>query len=91
MTGFSVNPPAGESQFSVLEPTDLNMLFGGKDRYALADDPDSLKRVIDRARVGHELFPWIMCLILVVVTAESVLANRFYKETGQKAMLAEAK
>ena len=36
-------------------------------------------------RVGRELFPWIMMLILVVVTLEGLLANRFYRETAQPA------
>jgi hypothetical protein len=52
----------------------------GKEGYVLADDPQSLEKLIDVVRVGHEIFPWLMMLILVLVTAESVLANTFYKE-----------
>ena len=29
---------------------------------------------------GHEAFPFLMFLILIVVTIESILANTFYKE-----------
>lgn len=80
--GFSVNGPAAESQFTPLEVADLDRLFGDKSRYALADSPKGLRDVVVVQRVGRELFPWIMLLILVVVTVESVLANRFYRETA---------
>ena len=52
----------------------------GKDGYALADDADTLEKLIDVVRVGHEIFPWLMMLILLLVTAENFLANTFYKE-----------
>jgi hypothetical protein len=78
--GFSVNPPGSESVFSVLDTKDLDGLFGGKDRYNLADDPESLRKVITVGRLGRELFPLLMLLILLVVTAENVLANTFYRD-----------
>ena len=80
--GFSLNPPVAETQFVPLETADLNRLLGGKDRFVLAGDAKELDRAIKIGRVGHELFPWLMLLIMVVVTLESVLANRFYRETG---------
>ena len=85
LAGFSVNPPIQETQFVPLETDDLNRLFKGKDRYALADDPSKLDKVVKGIRVGRELFPWIMMLILIIVTLEGLLANRFYRETGQPA------
>jgi hypothetical protein len=78
--GFSVNPPLSESHFIPLEKRDLDALFG-KAKYALADDPQSLERVTKLARIGHEIFPWLMALILILVTVESLLANRFYRES----------
>jgi hypothetical protein len=80
--GFSVNPPRIESQFSPLEKTELDTLFGGKDRYALADNPERLKTIVTDVRVGRELFPLVMLLILFVVTLENVLANTFYRARG---------
>jgi hypothetical protein len=80
--GFSVNPPRIESQFSPLEKTDLDTLFGGKDRYALADNPERLKTIVTDVRVGRELFPLVMLLILFVVTLENALANTFYRARG---------
>ncbi|AMV36172.1 BatA domain-containing protein [Planctomyces sp. SH-PL62] len=81
--GFSLNPPRAESRFADLETADLDVLFG-KDGYALAGDDKALKKVTELIRVGHEIFPWLMLLILILVTLENYLANTFYKEpTGQ--------
>jgi hypothetical protein len=80
--GFSVNAPAEESSLAPLEAGDLNTLFGGEDGYALAADPDELDRVQTGQRVGRELFPLIMALILALLTAEGFLANRFHREAA---------
>jgi hypothetical protein len=79
--GFSVNPPQSESHFSPLEKRDLDALFG-KAKYRLADDPGSLDKVTQEVRIGHEIFPWLMGLILILVTAEGLLANRFHRESA---------
>jgi len=78
--GFSLNPPRTESQFAPLETKDLDAIFG-KDGYALAEDATALKKYQDTVRVGNELFPWLMMLILIIVTLENLLANTFYKES----------
>lgn len=78
--GFSLNPPRSEGRYAPLETADLETLFGGKDGYALADDAQSLEKLTELIRVGQELFPWLMMLILILVTAENYLANTFYKE-----------
>jgi hypothetical protein len=80
--GFSVNPPVEEMQSLGLEPRDLDALFG-KDGYKLATDAESLKRVVNTGRVGFEIFPWLMMLILILVTLENLLANKFYRETAR--------
>ena len=79
--GFSVNAIPAESRLAPLEDSDLNTLFGGKDRYALADGKESLERIHELVRVGRELFPWFMIVIMLVVTVESVMSNRFHKES----------
>jgi hypothetical protein len=78
--GFSVNPPSGESRFSPIEKNDFDVIFG-KNGYVLAEDADSHMEKEKLARYGYEVFPWIMFLILIVVTLENILANTFYKET----------
>jgi hypothetical protein len=77
--GFSINPPLEETKLATLSKRDLDGLFG-KATYALANGPQSLRDVTAMIRVGHELFPWLMVLILILVTAENFLANRFYRE-----------
>jgi hypothetical protein len=89
-TGFSVNPPLAETRFEPLLTADLNTLFGGKDRYALADDPESLERAIQTTRIGREMFPWLIMLIMIVVAVEGVLANRFYREAAPKVVPGQA-
>ena len=83
-TGFSINAPASESQFVPLEEKDLIELFGDKKHFALADTPEELNVAVGIERVGRELFPLLMALILIIVTLENLLANRFHRETGQR-------
>lgn len=78
--GFSVNAPKAESQLGVLGEPELVGLFGSKEAYALVDDPEKIENVIDTVRIGRELFPLLMALILLVVTLEGLLANTFYKD-----------
>jgi hypothetical protein len=82
--GFSLNPPRDESKYIPLEPRELDTIFG-KDGYRLAEDAKTLKDMADTARYGYEIFPWLMILILIVVTLENVLANTFYKESPRPA------
>ena len=78
--GFSVNVPEGESALAPLEEKDLFSIFGSKDNVNLADDASSLKRIVEKIHVGVEIFPWLMFLILIIVTLENLLANRFHRE-----------
>jgi hypothetical protein len=77
--GFSVNAPRSESRFAHLEKSDLDVVFG-KDGYLLAEDADAHKEKEKLTRYGYEVFPWLMFLILMIVTLETILANTFYKE-----------
>ena len=72
--------PPGESKLKPLDPAELDTIFG-KDGYALAGDAKTLQKAVDQIRVGNELFPWIMILIMIIVTLENLLANTFYKES----------
>jgi hypothetical protein len=79
--GFSVNVPTSETQVLALKENDLDGLFGGKDFYKIADDAASLDRAQKGGRIGYEIFPFLMFLILALATAENLLANKFHKET----------
>jgi hypothetical protein len=81
--GFSVNmsrdPARDESRFTHLEKSDLDVIFG-KDGCLLAEDAAAHQEKEKLTRYGYEVFPWLMFLILLIVTLENVLANTFYKE-----------
>ena len=47
------------------------------------EKPEDVRSVVSSIRIGRELFPWLMLLILIVVTLEGVLANRFYRESAR--------
>jgi hypothetical protein len=77
--GFSVNLPDSEMQLTPVKAAELDSMLG-QDKYALADELSGFKRVVDRVRYGREIFPWIMAIILLLVTLENLLANTFYRE-----------
>ena len=79
--GFSLNPPRPRASTPRSSP-ELDVIFG-KDGYALAEDSKALKDLTNVSRVGIEIFPWLMMLILIVVTLENFLANTFYKESAR--------
>lgn len=81
--GFSVNVPLEESNLTPIDGERLRDIIG-KDRLALARDPKTLESVIGQARVGRELFPWLMPLVLLLVFLESYFANRFYRRPANE-------
>jgi hypothetical protein len=76
--GYSANAPDSESALEPADPAKVEQLLG-QDKIKVARDLESLQRSVDGDRVGADLFPWVMLLLLVVVSVESWLANRFYK------------
>lgn len=78
--GFSVNIPEQESALGPI-PNEQVLAYLGDDWTAIARSPTELEHVEGKARVGRELFAWIMLLFVAVVCAEGVLANRFYRTT----------
>ena len=80
--GFSVNVPTTEAQVLSLKPNDLDTLFGGKDNYKIAEDAKGLRAAIEKGRFGYELFPYLMLLILALVTGENLLANKFHRDSA---------
>ncbi|MBL8850493.1 MAG: BatA domain-containing protein [Planctomycetaceae bacterium] len=78
LAGFSVNPPAGESNFTRLEPAQLDELFGA-DRYQVARDIQELQSNVNLAVLGKEVFSVLMVLVIVAFCGEHLVANRFYE------------
>jgi hypothetical protein len=77
-SGFSVNLPLGESDFSRLGEADLDLLLG-EGRYASAENTESLTRTVNTGRMGMEVFPLILGLVIMIFCLELIVANRFYE------------
>ena len=83
-SGFSVNLPVGESDFKRLNEADLVLMLG-EDRYAIAENTESLTRTVNTGRMGMEVFPLILGLVIIVFCLELISANQFY-EADQEAV-----
>jgi hypothetical protein len=80
--GFSVNISPIESQVIALKPNDLDSLLGGKDNYQIANNAAELEKAQTTGWIGYDLFPYLMFLILALVTAENFLANKFHRNAA---------
>jgi hypothetical protein len=83
--GFSVNLPSDVSQLNRVTSQDLKSIFGDSE-FRLATNRDEIDRSVSAGRVGHELFPYLIVLLAIVLGCEQALANRFYQDhdTGVK-------
>jgi len=87
--GYSVNAPASEMIYQAMGTKEFDALFG-KNQYKLAIDTESLQREVTLQRVGVEIFPWLMLFILLLITLENLLANRFHREGNPQGTLGVA-
>lgn len=78
VTGFSVNVPAGESDFTRLILADLDQYFVEK-RFSVAKDLESLEKVVTTGRNGEPMFPFIVAFLILAFVAEHLAANFFYE------------
>mgnify|MGYP001034836827 CR=1 FL=1 len=67
------------SQLDRATPEDLKEAFG-QTEFRLARGREEIDRSMNTARVGQELFPYLMMLLVVVLAFEQVLSNRFYQD-----------
>ncbi|MBI1314068.1 hypothetical protein GC176_22460 [bacterium] len=79
--GFSVNPSSGESDFQRMTETDLNGMFG-ENRYSVAQSTEALTRTVNAGRLGVEVFPVVLAILIAVFCLEHVVANRFYSDSA---------
>jgi hypothetical protein len=77
--GFSVNLPPQTSNLARATSEDLESIFGSK-QFHLARNHDEIDRSINVGRVGRELYPLLIVLLVVILAFEQVLSNRFYKD-----------
>lgn len=76
---FSLNVSNRESDLEKLSTEELDALFG-EERYQVASSTEELTRQIGLGRVGQEMFPLIMVLLLILFWGEHLVANRFYEQ-----------
>jgi hypothetical protein len=81
--GFSVNLPG---EVTRLERAAAKEIVGawGEDRTRVARTRDEIEVRVGLARTGRELFPALILAVALVLAAESLLANKFYRgaDTG---------
>ena len=77
-SGFSVNVNPAESNFRPISNQELDQILGAE-RYSMTRDMEGLKRTIRTGRLGVEIFPILVSLLLVVFCLEHFTANYFYE------------
>jgi hypothetical protein len=77
--GFSANFPPTISELGRAGPDDLKVIFG-ETPFRLARGRDEIDRSVSAGRVGQELFPYLIMLVVLVLACEQALSNRFYQD-----------
>ena len=83
--GFSMNLPKNTTNLDRIETSALNEWFG-EDGFRLARDREAVNREVGEARVGRELYPWVLVFVSLVLILEYLLANRFYHRRSSAAL-----
>jgi len=77
--GFSVNLAPEQTDLQRMEPGELAEVFG-KFPFRVARTREQIDRDISTTRVGPELFAAAILAVALVLLAEHLVANRFYRE-----------
>ncbi|NNJ26465.1 BatA domain-containing protein [Alienimonas chondri] len=75
---FSVNLPEPESDLTVITTDELDARLG-EDRYTLSRTAEELDLTTVRGRLGEEMFPYLLALLVAVFVGELIVGNRFYE------------
>jgi hypothetical protein len=81
--GFSVNLPAEITALDRAAADELVKALGDK-RTRVARTREDIEVRVGLARMGRELFPWLILAVAAVLAAEQLLANRFYRSAGDE-------
>ena len=76
--GFSVNAPAELSRLERVAAEKIAESLG-KERVRVARTQEEIEVRVGLGRVGRELFPTLIVVLALVLGAEQLLANRFYR------------
>lgn len=87
--GFSANRPPGESDLTRLTAEDLTEYLGAE-RFTVASALTELDRTVRQRRLGQEVYPWVLALLVMLFCGEHLVANRFYAQPVSDENEAEA-
>ncbi len=76
--GFSVNLPERETDLTRLTAAELDLMLGS-DQYQIARDVAELERRVLKTRLGEEIYPLLVTLMVIVFAGEHLIANYFYR------------
>lgn len=79
-SGFCVNISPSESQLEPI-PDEEVLASLPQNRSSIVRDSADLKRIEGTSRIGRELFPWLMLMVVAALFAEAYLSNRFYRRS----------
>ncbi len=79
VSGFSVNSDDQESKFEPIKDAELDTLLG-EGRYSKARHIEELDRAVQNSRLGQEIFPLLMVLVVIFFVGEHFVANYFYDD-----------
>lgn len=81
--GFSVNLPNASTNIKRLEEGKLDEVLGAN-AYTIARGTGEINRGIGRARVGRELFPFLVLVVVGLLAMEHLMSNRFYSTNSNR-------
>ena len=76
---FAANEIDGESELLVITDDELTAALGDE-RFSRVKDPEQLDRAVNLGRIGIEVFPVLMGLLIILFCLEHLMANYFYDD-----------
>jgi hypothetical protein len=73
------------TRLETIEREDLRERLG-RPELPIATTEEQIERDIDQARIGKEFYPFLLPLLVIILAAEYVMANRFYASSEPNAM-----
>ena len=76
---FAVNMRDDESNLDKIRDDQLNVMLGERN-VAIVHDAQELQRAVRTGRLGIEVFPVLIGVVILLFCAEHLMANYFYDE-----------
>ncbi|GAB5443513.1 MAG: hypothetical protein Fues2KO_38620 [Fuerstiella sp.] len=86
---FAANGLPDESNLQKISADELDEVLG-EGRYSRVRDPQELDRAVNLGRLGIEVFPILMGLLVLLFISEHLMANYFYEEESSPASIPAA-